>query len=297
MNLQIKIEIKQFQIKINIKYKDKKYYLFFYIFLKIRGMRFRLKNLYLCAIILFAIICALCTSIFAYKESYLEILNTIISLVGIILIPLLIYYFGSIIVRRENEQQKQIIIINYVIVELLVLNESLIRIKKSTSYKINEYKDNFGEIKTLNHENGNLSYLDNYPIPKIHLDIEKRELYVLSLYTFHAYKNIIILQNKITDVNNKIEDFNNSKLFRNILQHLESKGKTISADLFSPLRTALNLGTLKDISDNIINVQNLLIKGILEPMYYISKELDNSRIKQIYRDEIENIIIKSSKEL
>lgn len=260
-------------------------------------MRFRLKNLYLCAIILFAIICALCTSIFAYKESYLEILNTIISLVGIILIPLLIYYFGSIIVRRENEQQKQIIIINYVIVELLVLNESLIRIKKSTSYKINEYKDNFGEIKTLNHENGNLSYLDNYPIPKIHLDIEKRELYVLSLYTFHAYKNIIILQNKITDVNNKIEDFNNSKLFRNILQHLESKGKTISADLFSPLRTALNLGTLKDISDNIINVQNLLIKGILEPMYYISKELDNSRIKQIYRDEIENIIIKSSKEL
>lgn len=297
MNLQIKIEIKQFQIKINIKYKDKKYYLFFYIFLKIRGMRFRLKNLYLCAIILFAIICALCTSIFAYKESYLEILNTIISLVGIILIPLLIYYFGSIIVRRENEQQKQIIIINYVIVELLVLNESLIRIKKSTSYKINEYKDNFGEIKTLNHENGNLSYLDNYPIPKIHLDIEKRELYVLSLYTFHAYKNIIILQNKITDVNNKIEDFNNSKLFRNILQHLESKGKTISADLFSPLRTALNLGTLKDISDNIINVQNLLIKGILEPMYHISKELDNSRIKQIYRDEIENIIIKSSKEL
>ena len=297
MNLQIKIEIKQFQIKINIKYKDKKYYLFFYIFLKIRGMRFRLKNLYLCAIILFAIISALCTSIFAYKESYLEILNTIISLVGIILIPLLIYYFGSIIVRRENEQQKQIIIINYVIVELLVLNESLIRIKKSTSYKINEYKDNFGEIKTLNHENGNLSYLDNYPIPKIHLDIEKRELYVLSLYTFHAYKNIIILQNKITDVNNKIEDFNNSKLFRNILQHLESKGKTISADLFSPLRTALNLGTLKDISDNIINVQNLLIKGILEPMYYISKELDNSRIKQIYRDEIENIIIKSSKEL
>lgn len=244
---------------------------------------------------LLVVCCILCGSVLAYKESYLEILNTIVSLVGIILIPILIYYFGSIIVRREDEQQKQIALMCYIIVELELLNESLVRFIKLITARKSVYMGSLKKGEMLNYDNNALSYEDTNPIPKIYLEMEMKELQALSVYAFDAYKNVMILRNKILDVNNRIEDFNELRLIKGILRRLKSSGKTISKDILDSLNIAIKIGDLEGIKNDIKAIQSLLIEGILIPICKTSEKIGNSRLNQICVGEFLNLTKESNK--